>query len=94
MSAGNRPFAGLLGYTKETVMSSRAAIVGILALTALTLATDAALALPNTDRFEGWCNQSGGIFFAPSKAGAYGCAFENAALFCGGAFPGCSWHSF
>jgi hypothetical protein len=94
MSAGNRSFARLLGYTKETVMSSRAAIVGILALTALTLATDVALALPNTDRFEGWCNQKGGIFFAPGNAGAFGCVFDNGALFCGGAIPGCSWSTF
>ena len=75
----------------QKVMSSRVAIVGILAFTALTLATDAALALPNTDRFEGWCTASDGIFFAPSSAGAFGCAFEHKAIFCGGAIPGCSW---
>jgi hypothetical protein len=66
-------------------------MVGILTLTALAFATEAALALPNTDRFEGWCNQSGGIFFAPSQYGAFGCAFEHKAIFCGGAVPGCSW---
>jgi hypothetical protein len=71
-------------------MSRRGVIVAILALTALTWAENAALALPNTP-FEGWCTQSGGIFFAPNSSVAYGCAYEHSAVFCGGAIPGCSW---
>ena len=76
-------------------MRSRAAIVGILALTALTLATDAALALPvsSAGGLKNFClNQvADGIWFPPNQNGVFGCLWGSGrGFFCGGALRGCT----
>ena len=80
----------MLGYTKETVMSNRAAMVGILTLTALAFVTDSALAAPlipiNAARTS--CVNAGGTYFAPNRYGVYYCMNNNGHGFvCGGNTP-------
>ena len=68
-------------------MNSRATVLGILTLAALAFGTRSALAeRPSPNELWQRCDQYGGVYFAPSSNGVYGCWYENLGwgTFCGG----------
>jgi hypothetical protein len=74
--------------TGGTIMNIRSTLAAILALAAMGLIADSAMALPleSKDAVEGKCNDKGGTFFPPSAQGVYGCVYnDGTGIVCGGA---------
>jgi hypothetical protein len=72
-------------------MNSKVAVIGIVALTTLACATNAAFAMPSSQWVQNYCDRLGGIFYGANGNNVYGCLMDDKTLVCGGG-DNCRWY--
>ena len=66
-------------------MKTRVALAGVLAVTAFTLTSGSAMAIPTAGQLKSRCADEGGTFFRGNRGGSYGCMLQDGAgVVCGG----------